>query len=82
MKPLIGIEDFKLRFESECNDKNKFLSQNLSTVHGSLNKDATLRSIDNGLQMGDLVMKPEPNFDSKLVLPSLSYPNKFYGYSR
>ncbi len=41
-----------------------------------------LRDIDSGLQMGDLVKKKDPNYVSSLILPKLSYPNKFYGYTR
>jgi hypothetical protein len=35
-----------------------------------------------GLQMGDHVLKKEPYFDSKLMLPKLPYPNKFNGFTR
>ena len=41
-----------------------------------------LREDEPGLQMGDLVKKAELRYDPLLILPRLSYPNKFYGTTR
>jgi hypothetical protein len=59
----------------------KFLYFNLISVHENL-AIMNLRDIDKGLQMGDLVKKKESTYDSSLILPKLSYPNRFYGYTR
>ena len=32
--------------------------------------------------MGDLVMKKEANYQSKLVLPRIQFPNKYDAYTR
>ncbi len=32
--------------------------------------------------MGDLVKKKDPNYDAKLILPKLAFPNKYNAYTR
>jgi hypothetical protein len=58
------------------------LKLKLLLVHVENQAITNLRDIDKGLQIGELVKKKESNYDSGLILPKLSYPNRFYGYTR
>lgn len=53
----------------------------IKKVHGLTNA-LSLRQVDPGLQMGDLVKKSEPKYVPQLILPRLSFPSRFYGFTR
>lgn len=67
------------------NDKDpqklKFLSKNLNQIHG-LSDGTCLRDVEDDQQMGDPVKKKEPQYDPKLILPRLAFPNKYNAYTR
>ena len=53
-------------------------------VHGLGHGNIKLRDVKPGLQMGDIIKvdSRDLRYDPLLILPRLSYPNKFYGTTR
>ncbi len=57
---------------------------NFKQVHGLGHGEIKLRDVKPGLQMGDIIKvdSRDLRYDPMLILPRLSYPNKFYGTTR
>lgn len=79
-RQIYGLPEFTTKYERDPL-KIKFKSKNLDKFNG-FSDTSLMRVYDNDQQMGDLIQKQEPNFNPKLVLPRLQFPNKYEAYSR
>lgn len=77
---LYGLPDFETKYEKDPM-KLKFKTKNLDKFNGFAD-NSCLREFEDDHQMGDLVLKKEANYESKLVLPKLQFPNKYDAYTR